>query len=235
MNTLLHVEIGNFQGSLELLVHLAQKKEFSLLQIEITRLVEQLKGNEAILADIDFGATVVDLLSLLVCLKSRELLPFEEEEEDELLDPNEALEQMSRYAQFKGPASYLIDCEEIASRSLPRGDVPFLTQEKKTSLGIDHLGLEELRDLFQQAARHIEMEPSIEAEVWTVSEALDWIEEQLTSDDPLDLLHFFTEMPSKEALIVAFLAILELLKEGKVYLSRDEEQQICLIKRALYV
>lgn len=230
MNTILHVEIGNFAGSLELLVHLVQRREFSLLQVEVSRLVEELRGDEAILTNIDIGATLIDLLSLLICLKSRELLPFEEMEEELLPNAEEALEQMSQYALFKGPAQFLIGCEELESYSMPRGDVPILTEEKKGRLGIDHLGLDELRSLFQKAARHLEVGSIQQEESWSVGEALSWIEEKLTDEDPLELLTFFTQMPSKEALIVSFLAILELLKEGRCYLTRYREE-ICLMKR----
>ncbi len=224
-----HVEIEKFCGPLEMLVYLVQKRELPAQDLELANLLLPIESHD--FTDLEEGATLAEQIALLICLKSRTLIPFNEEEEPLLMSPEEALQRLKEFARFKFPANFLVEKELEEQRALPRGEVPILTKERQEGLGIEHITIDELKGLFAKAQKRLNIiEERMIKQKWSVHEAIDDLMLKLNQILKLEVLPYLIEMSCKEQLICTFLAVLELLKEGKIILTRSEDSEICLMK-----
>ena len=91
MNELLDIKILDYEGPLDLLIHLVYKNEMNIFNVSISEITSQFideirKMKEM---DIEVAAEFINMASYLVYLKSRMLLPRDSSSEDDI-DPEEA-------------------------------------------------------------------------------------------------------------------------------------------------
>lgn len=121
------LDLEVYQGPFDLLLSLIMREEVDLLEVPlvevITAYLEDMES-AGVIAYWDDITEFLLLMSLLVELKSRLLLPGLEAEFEEELTPEEAREQLLArlfvYSQFKAAAARLRDLGEVAARSLTR-------------------------------------------------------------------------------------------------------------------
>src|SRR5262245_40692571 len=104
------VDLDIFRGPLDLLLYLVRKNELDLADIRIAAVTEQFLEYIAVLEQIDVDAVgdFLDVASLLIEMKSRSILPGEEEIADELEDPRQELvRRLLEYKQYRDAASML--------------------------------------------------------------------------------------------------------------------------------
>src|SRR5436853_3842161 len=87
------VELEIFRGPLDLLLYLVRKNELEVTEVSISRVTEQFLEHLATLEQMDVDAVgdFLDVASLLIEMKSQQVLPGEEEIADELDDPRREL------------------------------------------------------------------------------------------------------------------------------------------------
>jgi segregation and condensation protein A len=132
---LLDVSLENFEGPLDLLIHLIYKNELNIYDIPIAIITESfiaaVKRMEQL--DIEVASDFINMASYLVYLKSRMLLPrdtfFEEE-----LDPEEEkylfTQKLVEYSFYKDVSAVLKKREEESSKFLMRADTVFIAKEQ---------------------------------------------------------------------------------------------------------
>lgn len=226
-NPELTFSIENFQGPLELLLHLVQRSEIDIYEVSLCQIINQflsiLSEEESSLNDSsEFIATAASLM----WLKSKTLLPKHEQAVEEELkeeDPHfEIIHHLIDYCRFKQAAKRLVDCEESQKAYYVRGNEgePW----SKRNLGIEHLTLDDLALLFKEiAAKTKDQKGELYEEKWKLSDKIFQIRTMLQSAQLLKINFsdlFLVEMPRSE-LIVTFLAILELMKLEEIDAVRD--------------
>ena len=104
------VDLDTFRGPLDLLLYLVRKHEVDILDIPIALMTEQYLKYLAVLEQLDVGA-VGDFLavaSMLIEIKSQQVLPRGDEIEDEIDDPRrELVQRLLEYKKFRDVASIL--------------------------------------------------------------------------------------------------------------------------------
>lgn len=227
--------LENFEGPLGLLLFLIQKNEISIDEISISPLTQQYQ--DKITSDaqphLDGGAEFIGTTAFLLWLKSKALLPVHEQMESlrELaLDPQfDVIHSLIDYCRFKEAAKMLHKREEKQKGLYTRGQEPI--PEIKKSLGISHLTLQDLSQIFQALMVKAPIHTlEIQSEPWTVQEKITLIQQLFNrqKEIPFHLL-FASDSPRLE-LIVTFLAVLELMKRGEMQVIQQlDTQQILMI------
>ena len=110
MSEALTVKLPDFEGPLDLLVHLIEKDKVDIYDIPIVSITQQYISyiNEMQVYDLDMASEFLLIAAMLLQIKSRMLLPKDDAEEDEENDPRDMLvEMLVLYQKFKKRAGLL--------------------------------------------------------------------------------------------------------------------------------
>lgn len=218
--------LDHFDGPLDFLLYLVQKKEIDLTQIFIRQIIEQYLNQslEKISPSIDSGGEFLALTSYLLFLKSQALLPSEKETIDpEEIDPKfEVIHQLIEYCKFKDIAKEFTQKEKEQHAFFHRGGIPKPDLSKKQK-GLRFLELQELSHLFEDVLKRQENAPrgKVTDEPFLVSDKILELEKRVQAEEKVSFESIFSTDKCKEELIVYFLALLELLKLQKVSLVQE--------------
>lgn len=217
--------LPHFQGSLELLLCLIQKQELNIYDISIQELMQQfiLKYQQEEEKKIDRGAEFIGGAASLLWLKSLKLLPYEQAKETvapAIEDPPfQVIHHLIDYCRFKEAGRELALRQEQQQAYYFRGvDLP----EWKKPLGIHHLSLEELAQLFKQMMAQTVFPVTIAKEEWQVADKIRLIREGIKEERSFPFLSLFSSEQTRAEMIVIFLAILELMKMGEIGIGTQQ-------------
>lgn len=226
--------IDNFEGPLDLLWHLISRQEIDIYEVSIKEITKQFIERCKNLAnpEVDHGAEFIASAASLLWLKSKTLLPIHEQLTDTTLeeeDPRfEIIHHLMDYCRFKQAAKDLSDREQHQTAYYLRGVESSI--EAKKNLGIDHLSLEDLANLFRDIIAKVSVKHGlIHEEVWRVSDKIRALRYQINECKSIPFVEVFTSEKSREELIVTFLALLELMKNGEAKVVFDRTKNIVSI------
>lgn len=218
----LNIKLDNFEGPLELLLHLVETKEMSIYEINITQIIDdylslmaQIKENN-IKVKVEFLLMATELLEI----KALNVLKYKEKEEKE-----KALEQ--KIIEYKTIRDLSLKLREMENEyNLPyRREGRDIVLDDYREIDLSKLTLESLFDtyykLLEQAAFEEALEIQIE-EIYSMSHEMEIIREKLKEIKASEYLDFFKDAKSKLHMVYIFLAILELYREKIVELDKDK-------------
>lgn len=219
------VKLENFEGPLEFLLYLVQKKEIDIYDVRLGKIAEQFI-EEMSQPDIDSGAEFVSTLASLIWLKSKMLLPKHEqatsdEQENEEIDPHfDVIHQLIDYCRFKQAGKEFVQREYEQNAYFPRGVSG--NSEIRQPLGIEHLSLDDLALLFQDAVAKAKTHSGhVQEESFRVSDKIRLLRKLLKDPGKILFETIFVRGKYKEELIVTFLAVLELMKLGEACIVKE--------------
>lgn len=228
-----HFALKNFEGPLEFLLSLIHKEEINIYDVSIQTLtrqfLEKIHSWEA--ESLDKGAEFVGKAAYLVWLKSKTLLPVQEEEKNEAIpeeDPHfEIIHHLLDYCRFKQAAKQMAVLEEKQQGHYYRG---LGSNKWKKPLGLDEISLEELSAIFSEIMQRTKHKVGrIEEEDWKMSDKIKIIRRSLEMHPFLLFESLFSTASSRLELVVIFLAVLELMKLGNASVGRDPASQQLMI------
>jgi segregation and condensation protein A len=225
------VELEQFSGPMELLLHLLDEEELSVEGIQVARIcdryLEHLDRLDAI--DIDAAGEFLLMASTLMRMKSRALLPAEDQLlEDEELDPRfELVRQLIEYRKFRRAAERLdLQAAEAALRFV-RGmrpellDVPLPPLEE---IPIERTGADRLFAAFARLLRETDAGGYVLSRDDTpLEQHILRLERLLAPGQRASFGELFAERRTRAYAIGVFLAILELLKRGRVAVEQEAD------------
>jgi segregation and condensation protein A len=221
------IKIDNFEGPLDLLLHLIRKHEMDILDIPIAEITAQyLATIDAMQSlNLDVAGEFLLMAATLVHLKSRLLLPQSEDDvsDEEEEDPRaELVRRLLEYQKYKEAASELdarrLLGRDVFARQFPSPELAALEEDGFQAVGLYEL-VEALRDLVRnvpEASYH-----DVTFEQLSVTERINQILSQLTGKENLPFADLFTSLPSRAEIVVSFLAMLELVKLRMVRLLQN--------------
>jgi segregation and condensation protein A len=234
------ITLDNFEGPLEFLLFLVQKSEIDIYDVRLQQITDQFI-KEMSNPDLDFGAEFVGTLASLLWLKSKMLLPKHEQVDDddtEGPDPHfEVIHQLIDYCRFKQAGRDLVVREHEQHSYYLRGMVSG-DQEVKKPLGIEHLSMDDLALLFKDIVAKAKAETGmVQEESFRLSDTIRDVRRMLKSLGRIPFEELFHPQKCKAALIITFLAILELMKNGEVSVIRDHELEsiVVVAKKAEHI
>lgn len=219
------VKLEIFEGPLDLLLYLIKKDEIDIYDIPIARITEQYLTYLELMQELDISVAgdFLVMASTLIYIKSKMLLPPDpkvEGEEDLSEDPRaELVERLLEYQKFKSASHMLYSRGEIESACYTRGQIETDSNNPEVSATVFDM-LRVFREILKRAEAQIEME--IARDEITIAEKLAQIQEMLEERERINVRELFETSRSKRELIITFLALLELVKKWKVYLTQSE-------------
>ena len=225
-----NINLNSFEGPLDLLLFFIKRDELDIYDIPIhnitTEFMEYLSLLERL--DLEVAGDFILMASTLMQIKAKMLLPKEKDEKGEVIDPRmDLVNALLEYKRYKEMSEELSIQESQERRIKYRGN--FIGDEKRDPDELDallkNISVFDLIKAFKSALEKKPDEPVHNVEMFNVT-----IEEQMT--DVLNKTDFgkevtFTElingMIEKLRIVVTFIALLELIKMGKIGLKESTE------------
>ena len=214
------VKLEIFEGPLDLLLYLIKRDEIDIYDISIERITRQyLEYLQAFKElNIDVAGEFVVMAANLIYMKSRSLLPLDQqppEEDAEEDDPRwDLIRQLIEYKKFKEAAEQL-HLRELEQEKIFARDVASPAEVVQAPLRLGEVGIFQLINAFQNVIKRVEARQDLQeifAERFTVSEKIEIILQRVRNGVALRFSELFGEMVSRVEIVVTFLAVLELIR-----------------------
>lgn len=214
------VSLPQFEGSLIVLQNLIKKEEIDIIDIQISKITALFFLESSPEAFFSQGPDLIYISSLFLVWKTRKLLPKEEkivyEEMQGLGTPFIEMDT------FRHIVEELCDLEQKQLPFFSR-DISF-TPEKDPP-AFEEVQLDELAKLFEKLMKKTSfIEWEVEEE-FNISSQIEYLEEVLRKNNHLHFEELFSLQKSKGELISLFLALLELIKQQKIFVKRQEKEE----------
>jgi segregation and condensation protein A len=219
----LKIVMGEFDGPLDLLLHLIRQEQINIYDIPVARIATEYLRYLQIMQELDIAVAgdFLVMAATLIELKTRMLLPRDPfavaEEED---DPRrELVDQLLEYQKYKAAAQMLWSRATVERAVFKRAEIE--TDKNNPEVTV---GLFDLLKVFQEIlARHKEeVLMEIEREEISMSEMLERLRNMVMSAGEVNLRVFFEQARSRRELVVAFLSVLELVRTTDVTLFQEQ-------------
>lgn len=232
------VKLQVFEGPLDLLLHLIDKNKIDIYDIPIVEITNQymeyIKAMEK--EDLNVMSEFLLMAATLLDIKCRMLLPREVNEEGEEEDPRQELvEQLLEYKMYKYMSYELRDRQFLGERILCKdATIPKEVQEYVEPVDMDELlgdlTLYKLHNIFKDVMKRQvdKIDPvrskfgKLEKEEVTLPEKLDYVTEYARTHRQFSFRQLLTKQSSKTQIVVTFLAVLQLMKEGTIFISQEQ-------------
>jgi segregation and condensation protein A len=233
------INIPLFEGPLDLLLDLIKKQEMNIHDIQISKITSQYLDylHQLEVQNIDVSAEFIYMAATLIYIKSKMLLPPDPlaSAEEQAADPREELVQrLIEHEKYKNAAQLLYQKQQIEEHVWSRPDKTLYNDEGTEGELV--VSLVDLVRVFQQVLERKKEVVRIELthDVFTVAQMIAQLRSQILSSDTstVSLIQFFEACPSRHAMIVAFLAVLEMVKLQAVLLSQENQFADILVKKA---
>jgi len=216
------VRVLDFEGPLDLLIHLIEKNKMDIYDIPIVSITDQYIGYLHSLSELDLeqASQFLVMASLLLQIKSRMLLPKTDMDEEEEADPREMLVQMLvEYRRIKEAAKQLELMKRNAARQHTRR--PFFADSKLRNLHFYPVSdlLLALAGLSGPLQREIAI---VERREYDVGTKMEEIVKMLGKyPEGIEFEKAFVKTGSASEKVASFLAVLELLKLKMIRISQS--------------
>jgi len=223
-----HVRLEQFEGPLDLLLHLIKKNEINIYDIPISLIAQQYLEYLGLMTSLNL-AVAGDFLVMaasLVHIKSRMLLPAEEVEGDDEDGPDpreELVQRLLEYKRYKDASSRLEDRERLWREVFYREQPAPAPMRSDESL-LDDVTLFDLVDALQSILARTPRKDLIEIipENLTVKDRMNAILEFFEDKESFTFVSLFDSSRSRLVIIVTFLALLELIRIKLVRIFQGE-------------
>ncbi|MBI5739187.1 MAG: segregation/condensation protein A [Nitrospirae bacterium] len=216
-----HFKHAVFEGPLDLLLHLIRENKVDIYDIPIAEITRQYISYVELMKDLnlEIAGEFLVMAATLIHIKSRMLLPPDEEEKKEPAeDPrSELVQRLLEYQSYRESSVFLREREgawkNIFRRSAPDEDnLEFEAEPLLFEADVFDL-ITAFRKLLEKAPAHV---LEITRETLTVAERINFIMERLDKEDGMRFENLFEEGLTRVTLIVTFLALLELVRLGLI-------------------
>ncbi len=223
------VKLEVFEGPLDLLLYLIKKDELDIYDIPIGRITSQYLEYMQVLKllDLDVAGDFVVMAANLIYIKSRSLLPADQqppEETAEEEDPRwELVRQLIEYKKFKDAA------ERLGQRALEQANLFGRLRDKQEFIPERPLGEVSIFDLinaFNGVVKRVNAREDVReifGEHFSVSDKIDALLKMTATGVALAFSELFADAATRVEIVVTFLALLELIRLKQLRAMQPEE------------
>lgn len=233
------VQIPLYEGPLDLLLDLIKQQKMSVHDIQISKITSQyleyLHQLEEL--NVDVSAEFIYMAATLIYIKSKMLLPPDPlaTEEELAADPRaELVQRLVEHEKFKNAAQLLYQKQQIEEHVWSKPDKSLYHDEGTEGELV--VSLVDLVKVFQQVLERRKEVSRIELqhEEFTVAQMIAQVRAQILASETnaIQLIQFFEACASRHAMIVAFLAVLEMVKLQAVALVQEKQFGEILIRKS---
>ena len=236
------VQFEVFEGPLDLLLYLIKKEEVDIYAVNLTKLATQFIGYIELMRqfDLEVAGEFLVMASTLMYIKSRELLPVDQqvvvEPEDEGEDPRwELIRQLVEYKKFKDAAAQLQTLEARQENIYPRrpGKIEF---ESAVAPAKSEAGIFDLLNAVNSVLKRFQAKGAGANEIfedkWTVSEKIEFVLKIIAERGTVKFSELFETAANRAEVVCTFLALLELIRLRQLVCLQPEPFAEIEISRA---
>ncbi|MEO8216013.1 MAG: segregation/condensation protein A [Acidobacteriota bacterium] len=230
------LQLPSFQGPLDLLLHLIRQHKIDVNDIPILLITEQYTSylNAMEELDLEVAADYVYMAALLIHIKSKMLLPRDEDAEGGEEDPRSALvDRLVEYQRFRSVAESFAELDVVRMGVWSRPPLPAPGVDP-SEMDMSDVSLFDLIDAFRGALTRYKLSHphSIELKrsLHKISEKMSEIVRTIAGTSPIRLL-WYLEGRERGELIAIFLGMLELVRLGGLSLRQSSAFEEILIYR----
>lgn len=224
------VTLPEFEGSLDLLLHLIKVNKIDIYDIPIALITKQYLDYLDIMKELDLNiaSDFIVMASTLIYIKSRMLLPPDEIEEDNQLiedDPRTPLvERLLEYQVFKEASLRLKELEERRGSAFTRPFNEGLSDATDDILVFSETNIFDLIEAVKKVFQNLTPAPSeISREVLTIKDRISLIMDIIESKSVVTFQELFNRHETRIEIIITFVSLLELIKMRLVKAFQSEE------------
>lgn len=230
----LKVFLEAFEGPLDFLLYLIKRQNLDIVNIPVAKITEQYMRYIELMDDLqlDLAGEYLLMAAMLAEIKSRMLLPRPGEEDEDEDDPRaELVRRLQEYERYKQAAEEL-DSLPRYEREIFGTIVEF--PDRKSSQQEPEVAMQALLKAFAEVLARADMytHHRIQREALSVRERMIMILDKVNAEDFTDFKELFAIEEGRGGVIVALLAILELLKDALIEMVQNENNGPIYIKAA---
>ncbi|MCE1187751.1 MAG: segregation/condensation protein A [Ignavibacteria bacterium] len=223
------IRLDQFEGPLDLLLFFIKRDEINIYDIPISRITKEFLEyvNLIKVLDLEIAGDFILMASTLMHIKVRMLLPREIDEKGEEIDPRaELVQRLLEYKRYKEMSEELSFFESETRKLFWRGN--FEHDEKEAppeyEVLLKNVSVYDLAKVFKNILmKATKKEPVHEIKKMpvTIDEQIEYIMAKFESFNELHFLSIVTGMREKIRIVVTFIALLELVKMGRLGLRES--------------
>jgi len=217
-----------YEGPLDLLLDLIRKQDIDIYDIPIARITAQyLAYVEKIRElDVNVAADFIYMAAVLIHIKSKMLLPRDPSAKaEELEDPRtELVNRLLEHEKFKSAAQMLLQKQQIEDAVLTNPALKEFMDAEGTEPEIA-ADVIDLVKTFQQILERVRTRPviNVDEETVTVGQMIDYLRRRLALESrPIRLKQLLMRVPSRQALVCMFLALLEMVRLQAIQVRQEQ-------------
>jgi segregation and condensation protein A len=212
------VRLANFEGPLDLLLHLIRKHEINIYDIPIVLVTKQYLEYIDLMQELnlDVAGDFLVMAATLIHIKSRTLLPrTDPTQEDAEEDPREALmRRLLEHQKYKAAAELLHERETLRSAQWTRPDGPITEIAGEAPEPEVEVDLFSLISAFRAVVERAKHRPKVylPAEQIAIEDRIEQLMTRLSETEACGFEDLFADVQTRAGLIVTFLALLEMIR-----------------------
>lgn len=221
--------IGDFEGPLDLLLHLIKKSKMEIFDIEISEITKEYLNYIKEMTDmnLDIASEYLVMAAELIEMKSRKLLPNkkDEEEKEEDENPEEELKRrLIEYKKYKESTEVFRNLEENRANYYTKAPESLKQYSSEKLENDGSVGIFDLLDAFQKLLERQEYNKpkntKITRKELSVKERVAKIRDILKVHKKINFIELFDNF-SKPYVVVTFLSVLEMAKNSEINIKQD--------------
>src|SRR6188472_4182680 len=212
------VKLANFEGPLDLLLHLIRKHEINIYDIPIVLVTKQYLDYIDLMQELnlDVAGEFLVMAETVIHVKSRMLLPRPDPTQDDPEeDPREALvRRLLEHQKFKAAAELLHERETLRSAQWTRPDGPIAEIAGEAPEPEIEVDLFSLIDAFRTVVERAKQRPKVylPSEQMPIEERIEQLLARLSETEACGFEDLFADVQSRAGIVVTFLAMLEMIR-----------------------
>lgn len=227
------VKFEVFEGPMDLLLYLVKKEEVDIYEVNLTRIAREFIEYVDLMRefDIEIAGEFLVMASTLMYIKSKELLPVDQQvatdEDDEGEDPRwELIRKLVEYKKFKDAADKLGTLEHKQEDVYPRlpakqeFDMP---EDRGPGLKVSIFDLiNAVNDVIKRVEARTHDISRIEDELFTVADKINVLRERLAKQPRFTFSELFADAAGRNEVVATFLAMLELIRLEQIKIDQED-------------
>ncbi len=225
------IDINDFHGPLDLLLHLVKRKEQDIYEINTSVIIEEyLKYiNKMQDLNIDIASEFLIMAASLIHLKSRMLIGDTEEQNEEESEFNinneeDLKNRILEYEKYKNMTNIFKELEEKRNEFFTKSPVSLKEFTEKKLINDGSITIDDLINAFLAYKERINYQKPINTRITrrelNIEDSIIAIKNKLQKNEKVNFIDLFEEV-NKEYLIVTFLAILQMSKNDEVIIYQE--------------
>ena len=221
--------IGDFEGPLDLLLHLIKKSKMEIFDIEISEITRMYLNYIEEMTDmnLDIASEYLVMAAELIEMKSRKLLPNKKDEEEDAIEENpeeELKRRLVEYKKYKESTEVFRGLEENRTNYYTKAPESLKQYSSEKLENDGSVGIFDLLDAFQKLLERQEYNKpkntKITRKELSVKERVAKIRDILKVHKKLNFIELFDDF-SKPYVVVTFLSVLEMAKNREINIKQD--------------